>query len=213
MGHGSLVSIDTLGHAHFFSSEGPMFFCLKPVAFAFAAMLLGIAWTLGGAGAAEPQARAAYDFPVASEVELVGDDSKTRLIVAFNQKFDVRAFTLPNPYRVVVDMPLVAFQFPPDAGEKGRGLIKGFRFGTVMQGGSRMVIDLARPARIEKAVVLDSAKDQAARLVLDLVPVDRDAFMRTIALENRVPDVPPQQPPQPNSGDARPLVVIDPGHG
>ena len=194
-------------------SDSPMFFWRKREAFAFAAMLFGVTWVLGDAGAAEPQSRAAFDFPVASKAQLVGNHNKTRLIVAFNQKFDVRAFTLANPYRVVIDMPLAAFQLPSQAGEKGRGLIKAFRFGQVMQDGSRMVIDLAQPARIEKALVLDSAKDQPARLVLDLALVDRDVFMRTIALENRAPDLTWRQEPQANSADGRPLVVIDPGHG
>ena len=75
-------------------------------------------------------------------------------------------------------MPQVTFQLPRKAGESGRGLIKAFRFGLVMQGGSRMVIDLARPARIDKAFVLEAANDQPARLVLELAATDREAFMR-----------------------------------
>ena len=81
-----------------------------------------------------------------------------------------------------------------------------------MQGGSRIVIDLARPARVEKAFVLDAANDQPARLVLDLAAVDRDAFMRTIALENRVREPAAVIKPEPKS-DARPIIVLDPGHG
>src|SRR5581483_2812131 len=108
----------------------------------------------------------------------------------FNQKVDIRAFTLANPYRVVVDMPQVTFALPPKAGLSGRGLIKAFRFGLVMQGGSRMVIDLARPARIERASVLDAGNEQPARLVLELAATDRDAFMRTTALNNRPPEAP-----------------------
>ena len=135
-----------------------------------------------------PQTRATGDFPVASAVRVGGDESQTRLVVDFSQKVDIRAFTLANPYRVVIDMPQVAFQFPPRTGESGRGLIKAFRFGLVMQGGSRMVIDLAKPARIERAFVLESDNGQPARLVLDLAAVDREAFMRAIALDNRAPD-------------------------
>ena len=118
-----------------------------------------------------------------------GDETQTRLVVDLSHKIDIRAFTLANPYRVVIDMPQVTFQFPARTGEAGRGLIKAFRFGLVMQGGSRMVIDLAKPARIERAFVLDAANDQPARLVLDLAAVDREAFMRAIALDNRAPDV------------------------
>ena len=192
-----------------------MFFRAIDVAFAIGAMLLGVTLGAGGAGAAGQQTRATGDYPVASQVRLAGDDGQTRLVVDFNQKLDIRAFTLANPYRVVIDMPQVTFQLPSRTGENGRGLIRAFRFGLVMQGGSRMVIDLAQPARIEKAFVLDSANDQPARLVLDLAPVEREAFMRTIALENRAPEVVRRQEREPEgkSGDPRPLVVIDPGHG
>ena len=140
---------------------------------------------------------------------------QTRLIVDLSQKIDVRAFTLANPYRVVIDMPQVTFRLPPKTGEAGRGLIKAFRFGLVMQGGSRIVIDLARPARVDKAFVIDAANDQPARLVLDLAAIDREAFMRTIAVEGRPPERSAAEPPADTKagGDPRPLVVIDPGHG
>ncbi len=170
-------------------------------------------------GTAAPLTRAVGDFPVARDVRLGGDETQTRLVVDFSQKIELRAFTLANPYRVVIDMPQVTFQFPPRVGESGRGLIKAFRFGLVMQGGSRMVIDLARPARIEKAFVLDPANDQPARLVLDLSATDRESFLRTIALDNRAAPPPAaalghksEHEPE-KSSDPRPLIVLDPGHG
>jgi N-acetylmuramoyl-L-alanine amidase len=188
--------------------------------FLFGAMVLS-GPLLGGASAAErigpsgAPASAPNDFPVASDVRLGGDDTQTRLIVDLSQKVEIRAFTLANPYRVVLDMPQVTFQFPPKAGEVGRGLIKAFRFGLVMQGGSRMVIDLARPAQVDMAFVLGAANDQPARLVLHLTATEREAFMRSVALESRAPEgSKPQTPPETKvNGDSRPLVVIDPGHG
>jgi len=174
-----------------------------------AIVLLGGPWAPGRAGATG-------DFPVASAVRVGGDEAQTRFVVDFSHKVDIRAFTLANPYRVVIDMPQVAFQFPARTGESGRGLIKAFRYGLVMQGGSRMVIDLAKPARIDRAFVLESNNDQPARLVIDLTAVDRDAFLRAIALENRAPETgysraPPVTPEE--KADPRPLVILDPGHG
>ena len=187
------------------------------LALVFGALLLGPAVAAEGTGATPPQTRVPHDFPVATEVRLGGDDSQTRLVIDLSQKIDIRAFTLANPYRVVVDMPQVAFQFPPRTGDTGRGLVKAFRYGLVMQGGSRLVIDLARPARIDKAFVLDPVNDQPARLVIDLAASDRETFMRFIALENRVPDRAARKPERNGDGrpsaDPRPLVVIDPGHG
>ena len=197
-----------------------MFFRAASAAFVIGAMLLGSPWAPGEASAAGPQTRAVNDFPVASDVRLGGDETQSRLVLDLSQKIDIRAFTLANPYRVVIDMPQVTFQLPPKTGEKGRGLIKAFRYGLVMPGGSRIVIDLARPARIDKAFVLDPANDQPARLVLELATVEREAFMRTIALDNRAPEVarkqehePEAKSGDPKSSDLRPLVVIDPGHG
>src|SRR6516164_7193420 len=182
------------------------------------AVILLCAIGVGSASAIErassPAGTRPDDFPLASDVRLGGDESQTRMVVDFNQKIDIRAFTLADPYRVVIDMPQVAFQFRPKTGEKGRGLVKAFRFGLVMPGGSRIVIDLVRPARVEKAFVLDAANEQPTRLVLDLAAVDREAFMRTAALE-RAPEMRRPEPlaeEKPDT-DPRPLIVIDPGHG
>jgi N-acetylmuramoyl-L-alanine amidase len=186
------------------------------------AVLLGIPWGAGAAGlSGAPNSGApvdaSNDFPVATEVRLGGDETATRMVVDVNQKIEMRAFTLANPYRVIIDLPQVIFRFPPRTGEGGRGLVKAFRYGLMMTGGSRIVIDLARPARVEKTFVLDATNDQPARLVLDLAAVDREAFMRTIALENRVREPAAAVKVQPKSDahptDARPIVVVDPGHG
>jgi N-acetylmuramoyl-L-alanine amidase len=178
------------------------------------------ALVLGGATTAEstsatPPPRAGDDYPIASDVRLGGDDAQTRMVIDLSRTIDIRAFTLANPYRVVIDMPQVTFQFRPGTGEAGRGLIKAFRFGLVMQGGSRMVIDLARPARVERTLLVDAANDQPARLVLDLAATDRESFLRAMALENRQPQARRTEPPAESkpSGDPRPLVVVDPGHG
>jgi N-acetylmuramoyl-L-alanine amidase len=177
-------------------------------------LLFGTAWAASRTDAAIPRPRPAEEFPVASDVRLGGDESQSRMVVDFSQKLDVRAFTLADPYRVVIDMPQVTFRFRPGTGETGRGLIKAFRYGLVMPGGSRIVIDLARPVRIDKAVVLDAANDQPARLILDLAAIDREAFMRLAAPDRRLPDNRrTEQQTEDSPGDPRPLIVIDPGHG
>ena len=114
-----------------------------------------------------------------------GDDKQTRFVVDLTAKIDVAAFTLADPYRVVIDLPQVTFQLPAKAGEQGRGLVKAFRYGLIMQGGSRIVLDTKGPVRVDKAFVLDAADGQPARLVLDLAATDRDSFLRAISLRER----------------------------
>jgi N-acetylmuramoyl-L-alanine amidase len=191
------------------------------------AFLLVIGVFLGGSSAARAAERATAGrtqpalpdaFPRATDVRLGGDDTQIRFVLDLTRQIDLRAFTLADPYRVVVDLPQVAFQLPAKAGETGRGLVKAYRYGLVMQGGSRIVLDVAKPVRIEKAFVLDSADGHPARLVLELVAVDRETFLRTIVLENRSArtDSIKRSEPVPatkNGGDPRPMIVIDPGHG
>ena len=153
--------------------------------------------------------------PEATDVRIGGDAKHTRFVMDMTRKVDVAAFTLADPYRVVVDLPQVVFKLPANAGEQGRGLIKAFRYGLIMQGGSRLVFDVNGPVRVEKAFVLAAADGQPARLVLDLVKTDRQSFLHDMEVSaNALPHHHARQSiaAQPES-DARPLVVIDPGHG
>src|SRR5436309_3755813 len=154
-------------------------------------------------------------FPIATEARLGGDATRTRLVMDLSRPIEIAAFTLAGPYRVVIDLPQVTFQLPARTGAQARGLIKAFRYGLVMQGGSRIVVDATGPVRIDKAFVLESVDSQPARLVLDLVSTDRASFMRTLALAakpRRAPDTKPAEAAK-RPNDGRPLIVIDPGHG
>jgi N-acetylmuramoyl-L-alanine amidase len=179
---------------------------------------------------------AASGYPVASDARLAGDAKQTRFVLDLDRTIQFRAFTLADPYRVVVDMPQVNFHLPQGSGGSGRGLVKAFRYGLVMPGGSRIVIDLAGPAKVTSSYVLDSANGQPPRLVVELQEVDRATFAQSAGIpqgaENRTesrPELKPAiseshaaisapetvpAPPQPAvPPDLRPVVVIDPGHG
>jgi N-acetylmuramoyl-L-alanine amidase len=174
-------------------------------------------------GVAESSATSssAVSFPIATDARLGGDESQTRFVMDLSRKIDLHAFTLADPYRVVIDLPQVTFQLPPKTGESGRGLVKAFRYGLVMPGGSRLVFDLAKPARIDKAFAIDPAAGAPARLVLDLAATDRESFLRRVTLDAKeakndaktAPAAPSAATPSEAGGDLRPLVVLDPGHG
>jgi N-acetylmuramoyl-L-alanine amidase len=186
-----------------------------------AATLVGAVLCQAGGAAAETgvaRAPAAQgESPaVATDVRVGGDDKQTRFVVDLNRKIDVAVFTLADPYRVVVDLPQTTFKLPAKAGDQARGLVKAFRYGLIMQGGSRIVLDAKGPVRLEKAFVIDAAENQPARLVLELVAIDRATFMRNLTVENHpAPSFAAKrsEPPPKIEGDARPLIVLDPGHG
>jgi N-acetylmuramoyl-L-alanine amidase len=180
----------------------------------FGALFAGVGVS-AGAPAAPGTGAAPESFPLASDVRLGGDETQTRFVMDFSRKIDLHIFTLADPYRVIVDIPQVSFRLPPKSGESGRGLIKAFRFGLVMPGGSRIVIDLTKPARIDKAFAIDSSDGVPARLVLELAATDRESFLRKIASDQRLAHAqpPPPSAQQSTGGDTRPLIVLDPGHG
>jgi len=92
------------------------------------------------------------------------------------------------------------------------GVVNSFRFGKFAPGKSRIVIDLAEPARVARAVV-EADKDGAAHLILDLARVDRAAFLadarQSASFEPAaLPAIPVAAAPP-----GKPVVVLDAGHG
>lgn len=189
--------------------------CCRAAALAVIAAMAAVLLVPSAAPAAGAR-QAASPYPVASAVRVGGNLEQTRFVIDLSRKVDIAAFTLADPYRVVVDLPQVTFKLPRRAGEHGRGLITAYRYGLVMRGGSRIVLDTAKPVAVKKAFVLPPAAGQPARLVLDLTATDRASFLHTIALQDRDQRAKARRrvavaPPKDN--DPRPLIVLDPGHG
>jgi N-acetylmuramoyl-L-alanine amidase len=194
------------------------------------AALLCVQFGLVGTVEGQPAKPAsASDFPIASDARLAGDGKQTRFILDLSRPISFHAFPLADPYRLVVDIPQVSFQLRPGVGGEGRGLIKAFRYGLVMPGGSRIVFDLTGPARVSNAYVLEAANGQPPRLVLELEEVDGTTFAQSLSTANRPAAGPPigeareAAPPAvanvettskvASASDLRPVIIIDPGHG
>ncbi|MGA8691136.1 MAG: N-acetylmuramoyl-L-alanine amidase [Methyloceanibacter sp.] len=175
-----------------------------------------LALLLAGAAMAAEEAPASPHQTIANDARLAGDRARTRFIADLSKKVEVSVFALGDPYRVIVDLPEVSFQMPPGLGTERRGLVTGYRFGLFAPGKSRIVIDVSGPFLVDKAFVLEPRPDQPARLVVDLVPTDRATFLAKLregakshASEASAPQAdPPAKPP-----NAKPVVVLDPGHG
>jgi N-acetylmuramoyl-L-alanine amidase len=180
------------------------------------------------AGAVEAQTgNSASVYPVASDARLAGDARQTRFVLDLDRTIAFRAFTLADPYRLVVDIPQLSFRLPPGTGASGRGLVKAFRYGLVMPGGSRIVFDLTGPAKLANSTMLAAANGQPPRLVLELEETDPASFKQALAAE-AAPELKPSvatnavvAAPQVAPAASRPaaevatppVVVIDPGHG
>ena len=157
-------------------------------------------------------ASAANADQILLSAQIGGDAQRTRFVAFLSKKVEYRVFSISEPYRIVIDLPEVYIQVP---GEKGKGLILSSRSGLLAPGRSRIVIDLAEPAIVEKSELLPPENNLPARLVIELGRSSHKAFMGAV----RTPP-PVQRPPASQSAaiaknpqDKRPLIVVDPGHG
>lgn len=189
-----------------------------------AALLYSVSAIADTVGNQSPTAVAASNFPVAVVARLAGDGKQTRFVLDLDKTVPFRVFMLADPYRVVIDTPQINFRLPASTGAVGHGLIKVFRYGLVMPGSSRIVIDLTSPAKIANSHMLEAANGEPPRLVLELEEVDRTAFLQSLveggrselrpAISSAAVSAETAIRPQPAAlPDSRPVVVIDPGHG
>jgi N-acetylmuramoyl-L-alanine amidase len=150
-----------------------------------------------------------------THAEVTRAGALTRLSLLVSARVPYHVSFLANPYRVVLDMPDVEFRLAVTAGQQGQGLIRAYRYGLFAPGKARVVIDTTQPVRVQRqAMNVDPAG--AARLVLDLAPTDEASFLASIApppaARHHDPHVDDARP-DPRAANARPVIVIDPGHG
>jgi N-acetylmuramoyl-L-alanine amidase len=146
-------------------------------------------------------------------VRASASSERTRIVLDLSEPIEFSLFTLADPYRIVLDFPLVAWRAPPDAMTQAGGLLSGLRYGQFRPGTSRLVLDLASPALVKRATLLRPSGEYGHRLLLDLTPADRAAFLLTVG----APKAPPEAPAAPSSAarriDRKRIIVIDAGHG
>ena len=176
----------------------------RGVAMAMAAVALCAAAT-----AAEP--------PTVSAVRAWEHPTHTRLVIEVSASIEYSLFTLNNPRRLVIDFPELAFALPMvPLGTGPVGVVGAMRFGLFEPGHSRVVLDLAVPARVKASFLLPPADGKPYRFVLDLKPTDEASFAaaaRRPAAAPRLAVLAPPAATPPRRADGKHVVVIDAGHG
>jgi N-acetylmuramoyl-L-alanine amidase len=118
-------------------------------------------------------------------------------------------FTLTDPFRIVIDLPRADWTGPePDAAAIPD--ILAVRFGLFRHDTARIVLELARPLAVRRAI----SRPQAGgghRLALALEPVAAQDFAAGAGWPEEARWEPGRLPPPPAPG--RIVVAIDPGHG
>ena len=183
----------------------------------WAIAIVGVTVALATRLAADPTKVAAK--VEATDARLIGDNKSTTFRLTLSEGLTVQAFTLANPYRVILDLPDLTFQLDPAVGQKGRGLVTAFRYGLFAEHKSRVVIDTTGPIKIASAAMTRVGSGKAVKLAVVLRRTDAASFgIGTGAALPSQSDSGAQRAPRGNDETKRsvrgkPVVVIDPGHG
>ncbi|MFC4173305.1 N-acetylmuramoyl-L-alanine amidase [Microvirga sp. GCM10011540] len=166
----------------------------------------GRAWAVGAEGKTETPI-------IAAAVAVEAAEGRTRFKVTLSKAVVAQVHLMEAPDRVIVDLPEVAFHLPADTGRKQEGLIASYRYGLFAPGRSRVVMDLVQPAVVSALHVEQGLPGGAALLVIELSRTDRNEFRRVAAENAPGARTEAVQAPPGEVKDARPVIVIDPGHG
>lgn len=163
-----------------------------------------------GCGAARAQ-----PAPVeATAASAIADGELTVFSLTLSHGVQAQIFTVDNPYRVIVDLPDVAFKLPAGTGSEPAGLVKVFRYGLFAEHKARVVIEARGPVKVASAGMTRAGRGQAVMLKISLAATDEATFAAGMgaapdAEEATIPVAPPQE----KAANSKPVVLIDPGHG
>jgi N-acetylmuramoyl-L-alanine amidase len=168
------------------------------------------AWS-GHAHAAGEGAKAGSPA-IAAAVAVESDGAKTRFKVTLSKAVTAQVSLMERPDRVIIDLPEVAFHLPQEAGRSREGLIASYRYGLFAPGRSRVVMELTQPAVVSGMTTAPDATGAATILTIELSRTEREEFHRA-AVENPATKEASAAPLAQETKDARPVIMIDPGHG
>ncbi len=184
--------------------------------------------------AATPPTLSTAKTVTAPEPAVRPDKSRTRFVIGLEKPTEFQISTLANPNRVVVDLPDVRMQLPPEVGANQGGLVKSFYGGLAAPGKSKVVITVDGPVVVESHKIETSKDGKTHRLVLELAAFDAKSPVKKTAVVAGAPagtalaaptfalGAAGMAPPMPKQAVRpsvaatkayKPIIVIDPGHG
>lgn len=151
---------------------------------------------------------------VASAVRLHDHTTHTRFVMEVSGGVDFKLRCLADPYRLAIDVPALQWAVS-DQPMTPVGLISRIQYNPQDTVKTGILIDLSGPAKVVRSFVLPATATTPTRLVVDLEPTTREAFLaETGAAGTSSAGKVAAAPRAPQVDTVRKKVVaIDPGHG
>jgi len=156
---------------------------------------------------ASAQAAQAAGAPISaqiSDVRIGQHGERTRIVLDVDRELKFEVFTLPDPYRIVVNLPEVDWKLDRQNATENKGVLSRMRYGLFSPGTSRMVLDVRGPVSVQNSFMLKPVNGGNWRFVLDLAPTTETEFLEALAaqrakarksLDDLVAKVSPDSPP------------------
>ena len=149
--------------------------------------------------------------PIAFAARVIGDANRGRLLIDFDKALDYEVYLLDEPKRVVIDMSETVFSLEGEVANLPRSLIKAFRYGSIGEGRSRVVLELLGPAEISSHRIKEISAEARHRLFVDFKATNSSRFVKLARKQTQ------DEQPKIISKKAKPRetfnIVLDPGHG
>lgn len=156
------------------------------------------------------------DTPVhVRRLELRGDLRRTDILLTISRRTAMAAFALAAPERVVIDGAGLDFSGVVEVPARGRSLVAAPRVGPLTSSTGRLLFDAAGPVRVVS--MTGKPVGNAVELTISVLPAGRQAGLAPPIVWGTASDAVPPSIPGPGiaplPASARPVVMIDPGHG
>ncbi|MFD2206192.1 N-acetylmuramoyl-L-alanine amidase [Kiloniella antarctica] len=158
---------------------------------------------------------------------------KTRFVLELSEAPAYRVFTLPDPFRIVIDLPKLNWKVPKDKVPKATGAVQALRFGLFEPEVSRIVLDAYYPVSISSTFLLPPKEGHKHRLVVDIKKVSKDFYVKSGEQQKKMVSIQPLKmqsqtgssvaanptppallnPTPAKKKRAKKIIVVDAGHG
>lgn len=164
----------------------------------------------------------AVKIPDLLDARVINNAERARLILDLSGETEFAIVSLDAPDRIAVDVRVANTKSDGLVQSAGEGILSEFQVLMADEGRGRTMLFLSEPAQVQQAYLLEAFDNQPARLIVDLIPDNKERFALRVAEDlaaSRVNDDSQQveESTAPGASNveihARPLIVIDPGHG
>lgn len=197
----------------------------------FAAVWLAASVLAGASGVMAQDAQTgAGALPKVLDARVLSTPDRARLVVDLSGATQFAIAALDKPDRVVVDVRAQGLNADGIKASEhealpDKGLIKSYALKQADKGRVRTELVLNAPVQVQQAYVVAAVDKQPARLVVDFIPDTAPRFAERVADDLAAAKAREQAADGPSAttqetaaspqdaAEARPLIVIDPGHG